>query len=191
MFQKNELREKSLKMREEAAKSDDGMAAGIVASKVIMLPELDQVRPVAGYIPIKNELDCLIILKALHAAFFPIALPSIVAKGQALDFRVWGMETELIDGPFGTKQPTEARVTPEIVLVPLVAFDLKGGRIGYGGGFYDRTIKGLKENNMCLVTIGVAYEAQQLDDIPMEAHDQHLDMVITEKQIHRFSDLES
>ncbi len=191
MLQKNELREKSLKIRKKAEEGDDGMAARLVASKIIMLPELDEVRTVAGYIPIKNELDCLIILKALHAAFFPVALPTIVAKDKSLDFHAWGMDTELTDGPFGTKQSTGSKVTPEIILVPLVAFDLKGGRIGYGGGFYDRTIKRLKENNNCLMTIGVAYEAQQADDIPMETHDQRLDMVITEKQVYRFSDLES
>ena len=189
MSVKNNLRQNAMEKRDQLSVNDDGMAARMIAAQIIMLPELDGdlsvVKTVAGYYPIKSELDALTILKVLHAAFFPIALPSIKAKDSPLEFQSWDMKSALIDGPFATKQSSEAFVIPEIIIVPLLAFDLKGARIGYGGGYYDRTIEALRKNNPNLITIGVAYDGQKVDAVPTEEHDQKLDMVVTEKTRYR------
>lgn len=187
MLEKENLREKSSKIRKKIFEEEDGIAARKVASQIIMLPELDTVKVVSGYYPIRSEMDILVTLKALHAARFPIALPKIVKPEHPLEFKSWDMQTPLIDGPFGTKEPTENIVNPEVILLPMLAFDDRGARLGYGGGYYDRTLEALRRQNPELIAIGVAYEDQKLDAIPVNAYDQPLDMVITEKTTYRFS----
>ncbi|MDG1438909.1 MAG: 5-formyltetrahydrofolate cyclo-ligase [Emcibacteraceae bacterium] len=186
MSNKNTIRNSAKEVRDLIHASDDGMAARNIAAKIVMLEELDEVKTVAGYYPIKDELDLLVTLKVLHAARFPLALPSIIEKNRPLEFRAWDMRTQLVDGPFGTKESIEDQVVPEVILVPLLAFDAKGGRIGYGGGFYDRTLAALKEETTNTLAIGIAYEGQKLAEVPMEDYDQRLDMVVTEQNIYRF-----
>lgn len=186
MSDKKSLRQSALETRSKTHLDDNGMAARKVAAQVIMLPELDVVRTIAGYIPIKSELNCLVVLKALHAARFPLCLPTIVASEAPLEFRSWDMRTALSDGPFGTKQSSEEMVVPEILLVPLVAFDENGARLGYGGGYYDRTLQELRLKNQDLVAIGIAFENQKLATIPTEDYDQPLNMVVTETTTYRF-----
>lgn len=185
MADKNILRENALKKRDAVFSQDDGMAARNIAAQLIMLPELDAVKIISGYYPIRSELDCLTILKTLHAARFPIALPTIVSDNEPLEFRNWDMREELVDGPFGTKQSGGEVVVPEILIVPLVAFDLKGNRIGYGGGYYDRTLATLREKSQDIIAIGVGFDDQKLDSIPAQDYDQPLDLVVTEKTIYR------
>jgi 5-formyltetrahydrofolate cyclo-ligase len=190
MSVKNNLREQAHKIRDQLASNDNGMAARKIASQFIMLPELDgdlaDVKTVAGYYPIKTELDALVILKVLHASFYPIALPSINEKEGPLEFHNWDMRSELEDGPFGTKQLTQKIVVPDIIIAPLLAFDEVGVRLGYGGGYYDRTLETLRINNPELIAIGVAFEGQKLDHVPCEAHDQKLDLIVTETTTYRF-----
>lgn len=185
MTDKNTVRESAKKRRQDLHVNDDGMAARLIAAKIIMLEELDEVKTVAGYVPIHDELDLMVTLKALHAARFPIALPSIVDDEKPLEFRTWDMRTDLKSGPFGTKESTEDVVAPEVILVPLLAFDEKGGRLGYGGGFYDRTLVKMREENADLIAVGIAYEGQKIDKVPMDDYDQSLDMIVTEKEIYR------
>lgn len=93
----------------------------------------------------------------------------------------------MIDGPFGAQVPRAGVwVTPDVVIVPLVAFDRKGGRLGYGGGFYDRTLEGLRAQAP-VVAIGYAFAAQEAEDLPLEPTDQPLDMIVTEAGIRRFA----
>jgi len=186
MSDKKSQREKSLIIREKTHAKDDGMAARLVAAQVIMLAELDEIHLVSGYMPIKSELDCLVILKALHAARFPICLPTITPLGQPLQFREWDMTTQLEDGPFGTRQSGGEVVIPQVLLVPLLAFDENGCRLGYGGGYYDRSLEKLRRENPALVAIGIAYEDQKLASVPTDSYDQPLDMVISEKTTYRF-----
>lgn len=163
------------------------MAARLVAAQIIMLPEFDHHKKIACYYPIKEELDCLVVMKALHAARFSLSLPIIVGTEKPLAFRLWDMRSDLLDGPFGTKEPVGAEEEPEIILAPMVAFDGKGARLGYGGGYYDRTIEGLRLTNPSIVVIGLAFENQKLASIPVDSYDQPMDMVITEKTTYRFS----
>ena len=185
MSDKNEIREQAKSIRAKLYQNDDGMAARKIAAKIIMLEELDTVKTVSGYYPINDELDCLVCLKVLHAARFPIALPAIIANGQPLQFRSWDMRTELIDGPYNSKESVEDTVTPDVLLVPLLAFDEDGNRLGYGGGFYDRTIANLKKENPDLIAIGIAYEGQKIAKIPVDAYDQQLDMIVTDQNIYK------
>ncbi len=136
--------------------------------------------PLAGYMPIRTEVDPLPVMSAM-AAFGAVAVPVIQGEGQPLKFRRWSPGCAMIDGPFGAQIP-EAGVwiTPRVMIVPLVAFDRKGGRLGYGGGFYDRTLEALRAAGD-VTAIGFAYAAQEAEDLPLETTDQLLDMIVTDE----------
>jgi 5-formyltetrahydrofolate cyclo-ligase len=113
-------------------------------------------------------------------------VPVIQAAGQPLEFSRWEPDGALRDGPFGAQVPVvDDYFEPEIVIVPLVAFDRHGGRLGYGGGFYDRTLERLRARRATLA-IGFAFDAQEADDLPLEPTDQPLDMMVTERRILEF-----
>ncbi|MFD1882824.1 5-formyltetrahydrofolate cyclo-ligase [Paracoccus pacificus] len=135
---------------------------------------------VAGYWPIRSEADPL---PALRGHPGPMALPVVVAAGQALIFRLWDGQTT-VAGRFGAAVPPEdaAVVRPDVVIVPLVGFDRSGHRLGYGGGYYDRTLSALRAGGP-VTAIGFAHSAQELDPIAAEATDQRLDMIVTEAGI--------
>ena len=117
------------------------------------------------------------------AAYGPVAVPVILGAGQALKFREWTPGCELQEGAFKALIPVSgAWIEPEIVIVPLVAFDRKGGRLGYGGGFYDRTLEGLRSRR-ATQAIGFAYAVQEAEMLPLEPTDQPLDAIITEQGV--------
>ena len=135
--------------------------------------------PLAGYAQMRTEIDPTPAMEEA-AAWGPVALPVIIGEGQPLRFRSWTPGCTMVDGPFGARVPKEGDwIVPEIVIVPLVAFDRRGGRLGYGGGFYDRTLEGLRARGPVLA-IGFAYAAQEAKDLPLEPTDQPLDMIVTE-----------
>lgn len=110
------------------------------------------------------------------------ALPVVIAKGEPLQFRSWQAGEPLIEGNFGIETPPETAVNvfPDVLLVPMLAFDRQGYRLGYGGGFYDRTIAKLRKLKP-VTAIGVAYAAQEMLDLPSGEHDEPLDWILTEK----------
>ncbi|MEI4231668.1 5-formyltetrahydrofolate cyclo-ligase [Roseovarius sp. D22-M7] len=135
--------------------------------------------PVAGYLPIRTEIDPRPAM-AEAAKHGPVAVPVIVGPGRPLLFSRWAPDCTLRDGPFGAMVPeVDDFLEPEVLIVPLVAFDRAGGRLGYGGGFYDRTLERLRAQRPT-VAIGFAYAAQETEALPLEATDQPLDMVVTE-----------
>lgn len=141
--------------------------------------------PLSGYMPIRTEIDPLPAM-AEASAYGPVGVPVIQAAGQALKFSCWTPEGALKDGPFGAKVPeVDDYFDPEILIVPLVAFDVQGGRLGYGGGFYDRTLEGLRAKRPTLA-IGFAFDAQEDENLPLEPTDQPLDMVVTERRVLTF-----
>lgn len=144
---------------------------------------------VAGYWPTRDEADPRQLMKALAARGATLALPRIEAKGAALSFHRWSESDALVDNHHAIQEPlAEApRVTPELVLVPLLAFDTTGHRLGYGGGYYDRTLAELRAGPGPITAIGIAYAGQEIAAIPHEANDQRLDMVLTELGLRRFS----
>lgn len=141
--------------------------------------------PLAGYMPIRTEISPLAAM-AEAAAHGRVGVPVIRGAAQPLEFSRWEPEGALRDGPFGAQVPVvDDYFEPEIVIVPLVAFDLKGGRLGYGGGFYDRTLERLRARRGTLA-IGFAFDAQEADALPLEPTDQPLDMMVTESRILEF-----
>lgn len=138
--------------------------------------------PLAGYMPIRTEIDPLPAMEEA-AAHGPVGVPVIMGEAQPLKFRQWEPGCELVSGPFGAMIPEEGDwIEPEILIVPLVAFSRSGGRLGYGGGFYDRTLE-LLRSKRATMAIGFAYAAQEDADIPLEPVDQPLDMIVTEAGI--------
>ena len=119
----------------------------------------------------------------MHHRGHPIGLPVILSKGQPLLFRRWEPTTELVRGPFRVMTPpsTALEIVPELLLVPLLAFDRAGYRLGYGGGFYDRTIAKLRAAGDALA-VGVAFAVLEVPAVPRDATDQPLDWIVTERE---------
>ncbi|RKF16867.1 5-formyltetrahydrofolate cyclo-ligase [Roseovarius spongiae] len=141
--------------------------------------------PLAGYMAIRSEIDPAPAM-AEAAAHGTVGVPVIEGAGKPLKFSRWSPGCEMKDGPFGARVPAvEDFITPEILIVPLVAFDRRGGRLGYGGGFYDRTLEELRAKGPALA-IGFAYGAQEAAALPLEVTDQSLDMVVTENEVITF-----
>lgn len=140
---------------------------------------------VAAYWRIRDELDCQPILVRLMDSFQPVVLPVVQGADKALDLRVWEPGTPLYEAGFGTLAPAEQAplAEPDIVLMPLLGFDKNGTRLGYGGGYYDRTLATLRKTPQL---IGLAFAAQEFDMIPRDSHDVPLDAVITENGFRRF-----
>ena len=136
---------------------------------------------VSGYWPMRDEFDVRPLLGALHERGHPCALPVVVGPGQALAFRAWSPGDTLVEAAYGTQAPAKdaSSLTPELLLVPMLAFDDRGYRLGYGGGFYDRTLAGLAAP----IAVGCALEAQRVDALPIDAHDRRLDWIVTEKRL--------
>ena len=178
--QKAVLRKAALARRKAAhAARPDGWAA-VLAS---VLADY-RGRPLAGYMPLNSEIDPLPAM-AKAAADGPVAVPVIAGPGQPLSFARWTPGMAMREGPFGVRTPCAPLVlTPEIVIVPLVAFDASGGRLGYGGGYYDRTLAQLRARHE-VVAIGFAYAAQEIDAVPVGAQDARLDLIVTERDIRR------
>ena len=140
---------------------------------------------VAGYWRIKDEMDCQPILVRLMDGLQPVCLPVVVGDEQPLELRLWEQGAPLYEAGFGTLAPSELspQVEPDVIIMPLLGFDKRGTRLGYGGGYYDRTLERLSRRPRL---VGIAFAAQELDDIPREAHDVPLDIIITEAGARHF-----
>jgi len=173
------LRRAMLERRRAVHRAIGPAAAGAVAEAV--RAEIDpRGKIIAGYWPLGDELDIRPTLEALAAAGAQVALPVVAGQGHALVFRQWKPGDVLEQGPFGTMHPGSRApvVTPEVLLVPLIAFDLEGHRLGYGAGYYDRTIAAFRAKGR-VTAIGLGYDAQRTDTVHADGHDQALDCVIT------------
>jgi 5-formyltetrahydrofolate cyclo-ligase len=174
--QKAQLR----KLAYAARKTAHGLASDQEANRRL----LDELGPrrgvvISGYMPIRTEVSPLVAMTAL-AKSNRVAVPVIAGAGLPLIFHEWTPEIVMIDGPFGARVPqTAVAVIPDVLIVPLVGFDANINRLGYGGGFYDRTLEQLRALKT-IRAIGFAYSAQQLDLLPLEVTDQPLDAIVTE-----------
>ncbi len=140
----------------------------------------------AGYWPMREEADIRPLLTALHERGHRVALPRVVRRGRPLRFLHWQPDDALVPGHAGILEPAGGEeITPEVLLVPLLAFDGAGQRLGYGGGFYDRTLAALRARGG-LLAIGVAYGDQEVDSLPPDDHDEPLDWLVTERGCRRF-----
>ena len=131
---------------------------------------------VSGFWPMGKEIDVRPLLVALHERGHPIVLPETPQRGNPLIFRLWQPGDVLVAERFGTSRPSGEVCVPDFLLVPLLAFDRRGYRVGYGAGYYDRTLAALPGR----FRLGVAYAASQLDEVPAGPYDERLDAVATE-----------
>ena len=166
------------KQRESAAKAlaKRGLPMSIAAGTVI-----------SGYSPIRNEIDPAPLMERLATQGARLALPSINARGKALVFRAWRPGDRLMLGMLGIPEPSPAaaEVVPDIMLVPLAAFDQVGHRIGYGAGHYDYTLAHLRKVK-AITAVGTAFSLQEIKAVPALPHDVALDYVLTEKKVFDF-----
>ncbi|MGZ6176305.1 MAG: 5-formyltetrahydrofolate cyclo-ligase [Candidatus Binataceae bacterium] len=156
-------------------------AAALRDRVLAALPQASQI--IAGYWPLGDELDCRPALGGLCARGCGVALPVVAGQGLVLIFRRWLEGEPMESGPFGTSHPSPRApvVEPDTLLLPLIAFDRRGHRLGYGAGYYDRTVGALRRQRS-IRTIGLAYDEQEVDMVPAAAHDQAMDGVITDRR---------
>jgi len=147
---------------------------------------------VSGYWPLDGELDIRPLLAQIHQMGHPIGLPVVKGKGQPLLFRRWSPGAPLVRGSFKVMTPPEGvpEVEPDVLLVPLLAFDQAGYRLGYGGGFYDRTLEKRRReahSGRPVLAIGIAFAAQETESLPKGPYDQRLDWIVTEAWAKEFT----
>lgn len=165
--------------RKAAFAAGQGQAAELLADVLAA----ERGRVLSGYMPMRTEIDPL---PAMAAHQGPVGVPVIIGPAQPLRFREWSPGCAMVAGEFGALIPQEgAWLEPQVVIVPLLAFDAQGYRLGYGGGFYDRTLEGLRARGPVLA-VGFAFAAQEVETVPVEATDQRLDMIVTEQGVRRF-----
>ncbi|WP_316225958.1 5-formyltetrahydrofolate cyclo-ligase [Bradyrhizobium sp. SZCCHNS3052] len=179
---KQQLRAAALAARD--ALSDEARSAAAQAIAARGHPfALEPGQVVSGYAPIRNELDPVPLMRVLAAKGARLALPVILARGHSLSFRAWSPGDRLTLGSLGIPEPSPvaAELVPDVMLVPLAAFDRTGHRIGYGGGYYDYTFSHLRKSHH-LIGVGLGFAVQETEAIPALAHDAALDYVLTERE---------
>ena len=173
-------RQAALAARKSAFAAGQGQAAALLAD----LLAAHTGAPLGGYLPMRTEIDPL---PAMAAHVGPVAVPVIMGRGMPLKFREWTPGVALIPGEFGALIPADGPwIEPHVLIVPLLAFDARGYRLGYGGGFYDRTLQALRARRPTRA-IGFAFAAQELPEVPIDATDQRLDAVVTDAGVCLFS----
>ena len=183
---KSDLRAAALAARD--ALSDGQRTAAALAIATRGLPfEIAPGAIVSGYSPIRSEIDPVPLMRALAGQGARLALPAVMARGKSLAFRAWSAGDRLMMGPLGILEPSPAaaEMIPDIMLVPLAAFDRAGHRIGYGAGHYDYTLAHVRKAKP-IVAIGIAFAVQEIEAVPALPHDVALDYVLTETQAFDF-----
>jgi len=178
--QKSQLRKKILKIREKINKKN----IQINFNQIIRIITKEKVnkKTIGGYYPVNFEVDDLELLRKFEKNKFNISLP-VIKKNFQMDFYKWSFSDLLKINQYGIPEPeTKNIVYPDILLIPLVAFDKNLNRLGYGGGYYDRLIKKLSKKKN-IIRIGLAFSIQEIDKVPINVYDQKLDCIVTNKNI--------
>lgn len=179
MIDKGEARKAAFAARKAAFAAGQGQAAELLADFLAA----HQGKALAGYMAMRTEIDPLAAMVAHQG---PVCVPVIIANGQPLKFREWSPGCRMEMGAFGAEIPAEgAWIEPEVLIVPLVGFDARGYRLGYGGGFYDRTLEGLRAKRPTFA-VGFAFDAQEMPEVPIDQFDQRLDAMVTESGLRLF-----
>ena len=181
-FQKKSLR-KTMRKQRDALKQQNPSP-----NLFDNFPPLGSFSPrVAGYAAIGTELNIWPLLSALHARGQRICLPVIIAPNHPLTFRGWTPLSEMKTDRYGVAYPATGKpFSPDLIFVPLLAFTAKGERLGYGGGYYDRTLEALRQKNE-VFACGVAYAGQEVESLPTDMHDAKLDGILTENGFKAFA----
>ncbi|MBX3489000.1 5-formyltetrahydrofolate cyclo-ligase [Parvibaculum sp.] len=177
-------------LRRDAARDAAGPDAGARIAdhffKAVLLPRQASI---AGYVAMGSEADPAEVIARASAAGHVCALPRVAHQDAPLVFLQWRPGDALVAGAHGTREPAPGALAcrPDVVLVPLLAFDARGRRIGYGGGYYDRTLAALRHEGTGIVAVGIAFSAQEAEDLPEEEFDARLDWVVTETGARAFA----
>ena len=177
---KSKLRKKIIKVREKKNKKN----IQIDFSQIIKILKKEKInkKTIGGYYPVNFEVDDLELLKKLKKNKFNISLP-IIKKNFQMDFCEWSFSDPLKINKYGIPEPTTKNIVyPDVLLVPLVAFDKNLNRLGYGGGYYDRLIAKLSKKKK-IMKIGLALTVQKIDKVPINKYDQKLDYIVTNRYI--------
>jgi 5-formyltetrahydrofolate cyclo-ligase len=180
--QKSAIRRAAVARRDALPAADRAQAAEAIAARPFPLA----VAPgaiVSGFMPLKSEINTLPLMRKLSEAGARLALPAIDGRGKPLIMRAYAIGDALAPGQWGIREPKPeaAEVAPDILLVPLLAFDRSGNRLGYGAGYYDMTIAQFRAVKPVLA-VGVAYAAQEIAAVPVSPRDARLDLVLTEHE---------
>jgi 5-formyltetrahydrofolate cyclo-ligase len=179
---KSIIRKDALIRRDAIPAAERAQAAETIAARAFPLP----IKPgiiVSGFMPLKTEINPLPLLRRLSEQGAQLALPAIAGRGKPLILRAFTFGDELASGQWGIREPKPdaPEAAPDILLVPLLAFDRNGHRIGYGAGYYDMTIMKLRAAKP-VIAAGIAFAAQEIDQAPVTARDARLDLVLTERE---------
>jgi 5-formyltetrahydrofolate cyclo-ligase len=179
---KAEVRKAALAKRDAMSAAERQAAAEAIAARPFPLAIAPGVI-VSGFMPLKSEINPLPLLRKLAAAGARLALPVVAGRGRPLVMRAYAFGQELASGVWGIREPKPDApvVEPDILIVPLAAFDRRGHRIGYGAGYYDMTINRLRARKP-VTAIGIAYAAQEIAAVPTTDRDARLDLVLTERE---------
>lgn len=180
--EKARLRRESLARRDALAPDERARLSAQVALRVAGVIADLEAKSVAAYVPLRSEVDVMPLLDLVIERKAITCLPAIV--GDDLVFRSWVPGSELVPGPFNSREPpaNAAEIVPDVVVVPLAAFDRRGNRLGYGRGFFDRAIAGLRQRGLDPWLVGAAFAVQEVEAIPVEPHDVPLNAIVTEAE---------
>lgn len=180
---KAQLRRDALARREALPAQARQAAAEAIAARTFPVPVASGTI-VSGFMPLKSEINPLPLMRKLADAGAGFALPVVAGRGKRLIMRAWIWGEPLVAGAWGIREPppAAAEVDPDILLVPLLAFDRAGYRIGYGAGYYDLTLAHLRAKKP-ITAVGIAFAAQEIETVPRTAFDARLDLVLTETEI--------
>jgi 5-formyltetrahydrofolate cyclo-ligase len=178
---KSDLRKVALARRDALPAAERMAAAEAIAARAFPIA-LPSGAIVSGFMPLNSEISPLPLMRKLSDGTARLALPVVVGRGLPLSMRAYAFGDALVKGVWGIRvPPPEAlEVEPDVLLVPLLAFDRNGNRLGYGAGYYDMTIAALRAKKR-VVAIGVAFAAQEVDEVPTTPRDVRLDLVLTER----------
>lgn len=188
--QKAKLRAEAAARRARIAPQEAAAAALAVRNRVLAAGLATKGAVVSGFWPIRDEFDPRPLMEALAARGHRLCLPVVIAKGRALAFRAWVPGDPLEHAGFGLSVPAwdAPPVLPDFLIVPLLAFDRRGFRLGYGAGYFDRTIAALRARPKPVFALGAGFAAQEVAEVPALAHDQRLDAIATERELIRGAD---
>ncbi len=181
---KKDSRTAATQLRKAAHEEWSGRAPLALAAHPFPVQPTITHKIVSGFFPYQSEIDTRPLLGKLAGDGWTTCLPIVIANGQPLQFRRWLPGEPTIKGVWGIPRPpdTSPELEPDVLIIPMLAFDRKGYRLGYGGGFYDRTLEKLRATKK-IIAIGVAYSAQELDEVPHGSHDQALNYIMTEREV--------
>ncbi|WP_291854438.1 5-formyltetrahydrofolate cyclo-ligase [Bradyrhizobium sp.] len=183
---KADLRTAALARRDALSDEQRASAAQAVAKRGLPFA-IAPGMVVSGYSPIRSEIDPVPLMRKLAEQGARLALPAVLSRGKSLAFRAWAPGARLMLGPLGILEPSPAaaELVPDVMLVPLAAFDCEGHRIGYGAGHYDFTLAHLRKAK-AVIAVGAAFALQEIKSVPALPHDVALDYVLTEKNAFDF-----